>query len=158
MTEAATPRTGDEIYVFTDLIRCVATSEQTGGGFVAVEVEVPPGGGPPPLHTHEASELFWTLSGELGYFRQEPDGTVVEVTGAPGTSTVIPGGVLHTCRNLSAEPGRCLAVLSPPGAIEAFFLAGGSRPGGAQRAPEAVLELARRHGMEVLDVVPERQP
>jgi mannose-6-phosphate isomerase-like protein (cupin superfamily) len=158
MTEEASATPGEAVFVFTDRIRFLATAEQTAGGFLAVEVEVPPGGGPPPLHTHEAAELFFTVSGELSYFRQEADGSIAEITGGPGTTAFVQGGVPHTYRNLSAAPGTCIAVLTPPGTMEAFFLAAGTRPGDPPSPGEIVLGIARDHGMTILDVVPERQP
>jgi hypothetical protein len=59
--------------VMQDLVRIHVPHEQTGGAFFVMEVTVPPSGGPPPLHTHDAHELFWTLEGELTYFRQDGD-------------------------------------------------------------------------------------
>jgi mannose-6-phosphate isomerase-like protein (cupin superfamily) len=120
-----------------------------------MEVTVAPGGGPPPLHKHPAHELFWTLEGELTYFRAEEDGRLTEMTGEPGTSAFIPGGVAHTYRNFSSAPGRYLGVLSPPEAMQDFLLAAGVRPGEALRSPEEVLAIGERYGLEILDVVPE---
>src|SRR5918999_3308709 len=120
--------TTDRFYVMQDLVTLHVRHEQTGGGFFAIEVEVAPGGGPPPLHTHPAAELFWTLEGELNYFRQDGD-EVTEITGGPGTSAFIPGGVPHTYRNLSGAPGRYLAVLSPPEDMQAFLVEAGVAPG-----------------------------
>ena len=112
MTAATTLETGRPFLVMQDLVRLLVTAEQTGGSFFAMEVDVAPGGGPPPLHTHDAAELFWTLRGRLSYFRQEDDGEVTEITGGPGTWAFIPGGVPHTYRNFSDGPGAYLAVLS----------------------------------------------
>ena len=140
--------------VMEDVVRLHTTAEETDGAFFVMEVDVAPGGGPPPLHTHEAAEFFWTLRGRLSYFRQEADGTVTEVTGGPGTWVFIPGGVPHTYRNFSDERGAYLAVLSPPHLMQAFLLAAGREPGREPAAPEAVLELGRQYGLEMLDRVP----
>jgi hypothetical protein len=51
----------EPFYVMQDLVTLHARYEQTDGGFFVMEVEVAPGGGPPPLHTHSAHEFFWTL-------------------------------------------------------------------------------------------------
>jgi mannose-6-phosphate isomerase-like protein (cupin superfamily) len=146
--------TGHPFLVMQDLVRLHLTAEQTEGGFFVMEVDVAPGGGPPPLHTHDAAEFFWTLRGRLSYFRQEADGELTEITGGPGTWAFIPGGVPHTYRNFSDEPGAYLAVLSPPERMQAFLLAAGVEPGSPPRSPEEVLELGRRMGMQILDVVP----
>jgi mannose-6-phosphate isomerase-like protein (cupin superfamily) len=138
--------------VMEDVVRLHTTGEETDGQFLVMEVDVAPGGGPPPLHTHEAAEFFWTLRGELSYFRQEPDGSVTEITGGPGTFAYIPGGVPHTYRNFTDARGAYLAVLSPPQGMQDFLLEAGTLP----PDPVAVMELGARYGMEILDVVPER--
>ena len=137
-----------------DLVTLHVRHEQTGGGFFAIEVEVAPGGGPPPLHTHPAAELFWTLEGELTYFRDDV-GEVTEITGGPGTSAFIPGGVAHTYRNFSDAPARYLAVLSPPEGMQEFLLEAGVAPGDPLRSPEEVLAIGERFGLVILPVVPE---
>jgi quercetin dioxygenase-like cupin family protein len=142
-------------YVMQDLVRLHVRHEQTGGGFFAMEVEVAPGGGPPPLHTHPAAELFWTLEGELTYFRDDGAAGLTEIVGGPGTSAFIPGGIPHTYRNFSDRPGRYLGILSPPAAMQAFLIEAGVEPGGALRDPAQVLAIGARFGLELLDVVPE---
>jgi mannose-6-phosphate isomerase-like protein (cupin superfamily) len=141
--------------VMQDLVRLHARYEQTGGGFFVMEVEVAPGGGPPPLHTHPAHEFFWTLEGRLSFFRDDGTGGVTEITGGPGTSAFIPGGVPHTYRNFSDEPGRYLGVLSPPRQMQDFLIEAGVAPGSELRSPEEVLAIGERFGLEIMDVVPE---
>jgi mannose-6-phosphate isomerase-like protein (cupin superfamily) len=155
MSVQTTAETVAPFLVMQDFVRLHVTGEQTAGGFFVMEVDVAPGGGPPPLHTHDAAEFFWTLCGELSYFRQEADGEITEMTGGPGTFAFIPGGVPHTYRNFSEHPGAYLAVLSPPTRMQAFLLEAGVAPGGAPKSPEAVLALGSRYGMEILDIVPE---
>jgi mannose-6-phosphate isomerase-like protein (cupin superfamily) len=154
MTTETTVDNRRRFTVMQDVVQLHVRAEETDGAFFAMEVDVAPGGGPPPLHTHDAAEFFWTLRGRLSYFRQEPDGEVTETTGGPGTWAYIPGGVPHTYRNFSDEPGAYLAVLSPPEAMQAFLLEAGARPGEEPKSPEAVLDLGRGYGMEILDVVP----
>ena len=149
---------GQPFMIMQDVVRLHATAKQTDGGFFVMEVDVAPGGGPPPLHTHDAAEFFWTLRGQLSYFRQEADGGLTEITGGPGTWAFIPGGVPHTYRNFSDEAGAYLAVLSPPHSMQEFLLEAGQEPGSTPADPEAVLDLGRRYGMEILDVVPTPQP
>jgi mannose-6-phosphate isomerase-like protein (cupin superfamily) len=154
MTTSAPTAQAAEFLVMEDLVTIHAASSQTDGGFLAIEVTVAPGGGPPPLHTHAAHELFWTLSGELTYFREEADG-LVQISGGPGTSAFIPGGVPHTYRNFSAAPARYLAILSPGGAMEDFLVEAGVSPDEERRTPEEVLAIGERYGLVVLPVVPE---
>jgi quercetin dioxygenase-like cupin family protein len=142
-------------YVMQDLVTLHVRHEQTGNGFFAMEVEVAPGGGPPPLHTHPAAELFWTLEGELTYFRDDAEDGLTEITGGPGTSAFIPGGVPHTYRNFSDAPARYLAVLSPPEGMQEFLLEAGVAPGEQHRSPEEVLASGERFGLVTLPIVPE---
>jgi mannose-6-phosphate isomerase-like protein (cupin superfamily) len=154
MYDLATPTLPEPFLVMADEVRLHAGYEQTGSGFFVMEVTVAPGGGPPPLHTHPAHEFFWTLEGELTYFREEAGGTLTEITGGPGTSAFIPGGVPHTYRNFSGAPGRYLGVLSPPEAMQDFLVAAGVRPGEELRSPEEVLAIGERYGIVLLDHVP----
>ena len=138
-----------------DLVTLHAGYEQTGGGFFAMEVQVAPGGGPPPLHTHQACEFFWTLEGQLTYFRDDGVDGLTEISGGPGTSAFIPGGAAHTYRNFSDEPGRYLGVLSPPDAMQDFLVAAGVHLGDELRGPDEVLAIGARFGLVTLDIVPE---
>jgi quercetin dioxygenase-like cupin family protein len=149
----ATTHTGPFL-VMQDLVRLHVSYQQTDAGFFVMEVAVPPGGGPPPLHTHSAHEFFFTLEGELTYFRDDSEHGVTEITGGPGTSAFIPGGVAHTYRNLSDAPARYLAVLTPPEQMQDFLVEAGVAPGGELRSPEEVLAIGERFGLEILDVVP----
>jgi quercetin dioxygenase-like cupin family protein len=137
-----------------DLVTLHVRYEQTGGSFFAMEVEVAPGGGPPPLHSHPAAEFFWTLEGRLTYFRAD-GGEIAEITGGPGTSAYVPGGVAHTYRNFTDAPARYLAVLSPPEGMQDFLLEAGVAPGDELRGPEEVLAIGERFGLVILPVVPE---
>ena len=145
----------EPFYVMQDLVTLHAGYEQTGGSYFAMEVEVAPGGGPPPLHTHPAAELFYTLEGELTYFRDDGVDGVTEITGGPGTSAFIPGGVAHTYRNFSGAAGRYLGILSPPELMQDFLVEAGVRSGEPMRSPEEVLAIGERFGLVILDVVPE---
>jgi quercetin dioxygenase-like cupin family protein len=145
----------EAFYVMQDLVRLHARYEQTGGGFFVMEVEVAPGGGRPPLHTHPAHEFFWTLSGQLTYFRDDGADGLAEISGGSGTSAFIPGGVAHTYRNFSDEPASYLAVLSPPEEMQDFLVEAGIAPGEELRSPEEVLSIGERFGLVILDIVPE---
>ena len=155
MIETAHIAVPHPFYVMQDLVTLHARYEQTGGGFFAIEVVVAPGGGPPPLHTHPAHEFFWTLEGELTYFRDDGAKGLTEITGGPGTSAFIPGGVPHTYRNFSDRPGRYLGVLTPPEDMQDFLLEAGVAAGDQLRGPEEVLAIGARFGLVTLDIVPE---
>jgi quercetin dioxygenase-like cupin family protein len=131
--------------VMQDLVTPHVLAEQTADAAFVIEVDVAPGGGPPPLHTHPASEFFYTLEGTLTYFREDD-----VITGGPGTSAFIPGGVPHTYRNLTDAPARYIAVLSPGRQMQDFLVEAGAE----QRSPDEVLAIGERYGMRTLDVVP----
>jgi quercetin dioxygenase-like cupin family protein len=133
-------------HVMQDLVQIHVQAQDTSddAAFV-IEVTVAPGGGPPPLHTHPAAEFFYTLDGTLTYFREDE-----VISGGPGTTAFIPGGVPHTYRNLTDEPARYIALLSPGRDMEEFLVEAGRE----QRTPDEVLALGERYGMRTLDVVP----
>ncbi len=151
ITRTSTPA---EFLVMQDLVRLHLPYQQSGGDFFVMEVEVAPDGGVPPLHTHPAAEFFYTLEGELTYFRLDGD-ELVEFSGGPGTNAYIPGGVPHTYRNFSGAPARYLATLSPPEEMQDFLVEAGVRAGDPARTPEEVLEIGARFGLVTFDVVPE---
>jgi mannose-6-phosphate isomerase-like protein (cupin superfamily) len=136
--------------VMQDLVQLHVPYELAAGDFFVMQVTVAPGGGPPPLHTHAAQEFFWTLSGRLSYFREDPDG-LTEITGGPGTCALIPGGVPHMYRNFTDEPASYLAVLSPAEQMQEFLIEAGRE----LRSPEEVLAIGERYGLVILDDVPE---
>jgi quercetin dioxygenase-like cupin family protein len=81
----------------TDEIVVHATSAQTGGALFAVEIRMPPGGGPPVMHRHDSGEVSFVLQGEFvfyaadglplrrltggGAFQPHPFGPIVDVRG-----------------------------------------------------------------------------
>jgi quercetin dioxygenase-like cupin family protein len=140
--------------VMQDLVSLHVRHEQTDAAFFVMEVEVAPGGGPPPLHSHPASEFFYTLEGQLTYFRDDGPAGLTEITGGPGTTAYIPGGVAHTYRNFAQRPGRYLAVLSPPEQMQRFLVDAGVALGEPPRSPEEVLAIGEAFGLVILDHVP----
>lgn len=137
-----------------DVVTFHATTERSDDGFLAFQVEVGPGGGPPPLHTHEAAEFFWTLKGNLSYFRQEEDGEIVEISGGAGTHAFILSNVPHTYRNLSDEPAAYLGILSPGRSMQDFLLEVARDIGTEPLSPECVLGSGASFGVVTLDIVP----
>jgi quercetin dioxygenase-like cupin family protein len=154
-------RAGDAYRVMSDVVRFTVTGEETDGAFTMVEISIPPGGGPPPLHTHPCHESFCVIEGSITIFH-EGDTGVVRVEGEPGTVVHVPPGVPHTFRNLSDAPGRVWAVFTPPAMMEAFFTQAGdphdpeAMP--ATTAGEAevarVMEVGERLGMQLFPPPP----
>src|SRR5450432_2777713 len=82
----------------------LVSGEQTGGRYCLIEMQVPPGGGPPP-HRHDFEEMFTILDGEIELnFRGE-------VHRASAGSTVnIPANAPHAFKNTAAKPARLLCL------------------------------------------------
>jgi mannose-6-phosphate isomerase-like protein (cupin superfamily) len=89
--------------------------EATAGRFTAIDMHIPPGGGPPP-HRHDFEETFILLEGEMeAIFRDQ------QVTVRAGETLHIPANAPHQFRNISAQPLRMLCICSPAGQ-EKFFM------------------------------------
>ena len=155
-TTIDTITTTDDVFtVLQDLVRVHTGAADTGdAGFFVMEVTVPPGGGPPPIHTHVPHELFFTLEGELTYFRDDGGDGLTVITGGPGTTAFIPSRVPHTYRNFSDATARYLGVVGPGRAMEDFLRAAGVRPGDPPRTPDEVIAMSAEHGFTWTDVVP----
>jgi quercetin dioxygenase-like cupin family protein len=151
------PRVGETVLVMSDLITFRVTAAQSSGRLAVVEVDAPPGGGPPPMHTHVPDEVFHVLEGEVKLYKGPPDAAVV-TTLATGDSDHVAGGVPHTFRNLSEEPAKLLLVFSPGEAMERFFADVGHLVTDRARLPQLdleaevprVFEIGSRWGMELL--------
>ena len=94
------------------------TGEDTAGHYTLIDMQVPPGGGPP-LHRHDFEEMFIVLDGEVELtFRGQ------HATARAGETANVPAGAPHAFRNAADRPARLLCVCSPPG-FEDFILAVG---------------------------------
>jgi mannose-6-phosphate isomerase-like protein (cupin superfamily) len=125
---------GDEV-----VLRC--TGEQSGGALLALDVRIPPGGGPPALHRHDPVELYRVEEGELTFHLE--DGPL-RATG--GAVVAIPGGSEHTVRNESDREARAFVVFSPAAAMEGFIRSAAELDSPAM---DEVLALAAAHGIEM---------
>jgi quercetin dioxygenase-like cupin family protein len=151
------PRVGETVLVMADLITFRVTAAQSGGRVTVVEVEAPPGGGPPPMHTHEPDEVFHVIEGEVTLFKGPPEAAMSTVL-AVGDSEHVAGGIPHTFRNLSEHPAKLLLVFSPGDRMERFFAEVGHPVRDRDRLPQLdleaevprVFEIGNRLGMELL--------
>jgi uncharacterized cupin superfamily protein len=120
-----------------------ATRASTAGAFSLMERTLPPGGRKPPPHVHiNCEEAFYVLDGEIEFSLGE-----TTTVGRRDTFVLVPGGVAHTFANAGTTPARLLVIHSP--AMDAYFeelhaLWSADIP----PAPDAELELMRRHGMD----------
>jgi mannose-6-phosphate isomerase-like protein (cupin superfamily) len=61
----------ERIRVGHDDITIHVDSEESGGALLAVEVRMPPGGGPPAMHRHPSAEVYRVERGELAIYRED---------------------------------------------------------------------------------------
>lgn len=91
-------------------------SADVGGRLSVLEVNTPPGQGPP-MHIHlEQNEWMYLLEGSFG-LQCGGEKSVLHV----GDSFMAPKGVPHSYVVLGSRPARHLNIYDPAGEIEAFF-------------------------------------
>ena len=141
----------DKILVGKDELTFRARSDETDGALLAVDVRLPPGGGPPMLHRHAATEIYRVERGELVVLVEDAGGALRRVVATAGDVVGIPGGRAHTVRNESGAGVVAYVVFAPGAEMERFV-----RAAGALAAPSSadVLALAERHGIEMAGPVP----
>ena len=132
------PGNGESLWFNNDLLTLKATSEETAGGFTAVE-ELTRRGKLTPLHTHpSAAESFYVIEGEA---RFHVDGE--EFTLGAGGFASVPAGVPHAYL-ITSESARLLILITPGSeALERFFREAGEPATERILPPEAPLDIER---------------
>lgn len=107
---------GQTLSVVGDTYRIVITGEQTGGAYAAIDMLIPPQGGPGP-HSHaDFQESFYVMEGEIVV--KTLDQTY---TARKGSFVNIPlGGVVHCFKNETDTTAHLLCVVVPSG-LEKLF-------------------------------------
>ena len=138
----------------TDEVLVHATSADTAGALFAIEITMPPCGGPPLMHRHDPGEVYLVLDGEFTFYTQPDDQPAERRTAHAGEAVPLAGGSPHTVRNESSRPARAFVVHAPGAPMEGFMRAVVEQ---AQHAPptmEQVLETASRNGITMLGPIP----
>ncbi len=91
-----------------DYATFLETSEETGGEYSLIEVEVAPGGGNDPHYHLTYDEHFEVLEGALEVLVDKETRTL-----RPGQKAVAPRNVLHRFRNTTEERAKFLVELRP---------------------------------------------
>ncbi len=114
------PEEGNYISMVGDTYRVLATGEQTGQAFAAIDMLIPQGGGPGP-HAHaDIQETFYVIDGEI-----EVTSEAGSYTANQGSYVVIPkGGIVHQFKNKQEKPAHLLCVVVPSGLEQMFLEAG----------------------------------
>jgi quercetin dioxygenase-like cupin family protein len=141
--------------VVGDTYTILVSGKDTAGRYSAIDMLVPPGGGPPP-HRHDFEEMFTVIEGTVEFtFRGE------KFVAQPGTTLNVPANAPHSFRNATSDPARLLCVCSPAGQEE-FFMEIGTvvetrtspapkLSGDAQKAfVEKAISLAPKYRTEIL--------
>ncbi|GAA4916054.1 cupin domain [Actinomycetospora succinea] len=136
----------------TDEIVVLMGAEQSGGALLAVQLRMPPGGGPPVMHRHAPSEIYSVISGELVFY--VGDDPVERVVAGPGDVVPLAGWTPHTIRNESDVDAVAFGVHAPAGPMEAFTREAHALAAGGEPRMEDVLAIAVKHGIEMLGPVP----
>ncbi|MBC7804779.1 MAG: cupin domain-containing protein [Akkermansiaceae bacterium] len=144
---------GLSLSVVGDTYRLVITGEQTGGAYAAIDMLVPPQGGPGP-HAHAGfQESFYVLEGEV-VIQTKSD----TFTARKGSFVNIPlGGVVHGFKNLSDTTARLLCMAVPAGLDEFFREVGTPVSAGTFLPPpvmspeeqERLRSIAEKYGQEL---------
>jgi len=114
------------------------STAETGGKLLALDVTMPPGGGPPGLHRHAAAEAYRVLEGELTLYLGDE-----RIPAPAGSVFHVPGGAAHTIRNESDAPARgYVTFIGEAEPMEAFLRSAGTAGD--------VMALAAEHGIELV--------
>jgi mannose-6-phosphate isomerase-like protein (cupin superfamily) len=149
MPSPAPPSTPDRVSVGSEEIVFRVTSRETDGALLALEVRMPPGGGPPALHRHDPSEVYRVERGELALYVEDDAGAVRRTIAGPGAVVHILGGREHTNRNESEEEAQAYVVFAPGAGMEGFARAAGALATGGPPRMEEILAVAECHGVEM---------
>jgi len=106
---------GRVLRAFGEEVTILLDGERTAGKLTMWTEITPPGGGPPPHYHVNEEELFYVISGRVGFLANDNWHEV----GAGGTA-FMPCGLVHTFKNVGDQPSSMLVMTMPSG-IEKFF-------------------------------------
>jgi mannose-6-phosphate isomerase-like protein (cupin superfamily) len=143
----------------TDELVVLMTSAESGGALFSIEIRMAAGGGPPVMHRHEPSEIYFVQRGEFTVYTGEllPDGSwtaVQRITAAAGDVVPLAGGTPHTIRNESDTDAVAFVVHAPGTAFEGFVRAGAALAAEGEPSMDQLLDVAARNGIEMLGPIP----
>ena len=122
-------------------ITVLASSEQTGGYEIFLQVG-PEGSGPPP-HSHPWDESFYVIKGEIAFGTDTSEAIAV-----PGTLVHLPAGTTHWFR-FGKGGGEMISMTSREGASRLFAdLDREISPNKPDLGK--LIEVGRRHGLTVV--------
>lgn len=114
---AVNAQDGQTVSVVGDTYRLLITGQQTGGAYAAIDMLIPPQGGPGP-HSHaDMHESFYVIEGEIVVKTEAQT-----YTAQKGSFVNIPkGGLVHSFKNESDSMAHMLCYVVPSGLEEMFL-------------------------------------
>jgi len=141
------PQDGQNVSVVGDTYRILITGRETGGAFAAIDMLIPPGGGPGP-HAHpDFHESFYVIDGEI-----EVKSEVGAYTAGKGSYIHIPkGGIVHCFKNKTDQTAHLLCIVAPSGLEQFFMEIGRPVPIGTFLAPPPMDEEAMKKILPIVE-------
>lgn len=136
-----------------DELTVLASCAQTGGALFAVQIRMPPGGGPPVMHRHDPGEVYLVQQGEFTFHiggADDPDRR--RVVARAGDVVPLAGRTPHAIRNESTEDAVAFVVHAPGGPMEQFLRAVAAL--GPEPSMDDALTAAAQNGIELLGPIP----
>jgi quercetin dioxygenase-like cupin family protein len=137
----SSPADGARLRVVGDVVRVLASSHQTGGGYEIFELESAEGNGPP-VHAHPWAEAYVVVEGEADVWLE---GQKLQAT--RGCFFHIPAGVNHSYRITS--PTAKFVVITSPGGAHEFFTELDAETAGSCEDMGKIMAVAFKHGFNV---------
>jgi quercetin dioxygenase-like cupin family protein len=135
---------GQCLSVVGDTYRILMTGKQTNGAYAAIDMLIPPDGGPGP-HSHAGfQESFYVMEGEI-----EVKSEVSNYTAKKGSFVNIPkGGIVHCFKNKTKATAHLICFVVPSG-LEEFFIEIGKpvQPGAFLPPPRLEADDIRKLGI-----------
>jgi len=132
---------GRTVKVLGETLTFKVVSEDTAGSYALIEIETPPGLGPPPHVHRREDEGFYVLDGR--YEIRVGDQTI---TASPGAFAFLPRNIPHAYKNVGTTPARLLVIITP-GGFEKFLAELNLLPLGPPDL-EKITTIARKYELE----------
>ena len=145
---------GQNLSVVGDTYRILVSGKETGGAFAAIDMLIPPKGGPGPHSYANFHESLYIIDGEIEV--KSEAGTYIAKKGS--FVTIPEGGIVHYFKNMTDITAHIICTVVPAG-LEEFFIEVGKPvasnmflPPPPMDDPEAIKklqEIAEKHGQKV---------
>jgi len=144
---------GKIISVVGNTYRILVGGAETNGAFAAIDMLIPPDGGPGPHEHAQIAESFYVIDGEI-----EVKSEFGAYTATKGSFVNIPkGGVIHAFKNTTDKIAHLLCIVVPSG-LETFFEEIGKPVGYGEFLPPPPMDpesakklqaIAEKHGQKL---------